>query len=138
MAMTFEYIETYGTYKTIKASFTTSGAGAASGTTKAISGRIVCVTTIPGAAAPSVGWDVTIADHNGLSIFAQCPAAIGTAMAARSATGADQEYFYLLPLSSATNVEMPTHPTVNGPLTIGVVNGGDTKNGTIEIIWHPG
>jgi len=138
MAMTFEYIESYGVYKTIKATFETSGAGAASGTTKAISGRIVCVTTIPGAAAPSVGWDVTIADHNGLSIFAQCPTAVITAMGARSNAAADLEYFFLLPTGTVANVEMPRHPTVNGPLTIGVANGGDTKNGTIEIIWHPG
>lgn len=103
--------ETFGTIKKIKFAWTSTAGGAASDTTvNTYSGKILGLATDPGSPSPSVDYDITVTDEDGMDVL--------------MGGGADRH---------TTNTEYVLSTSLgavaNDKLTINVTAAGDSKKG---------
>jgi hypothetical protein len=91
------------------------GGTVTSATTASFTGKIIGLTTDPGATAPTDNWDVTITDSAGHDVL------LGA--------GADRD------TANTENVASASLGAVAGsPLTLNITNAGDAKTGVV-ILW---
>jgi hypothetical protein len=81
---------------------------------QSIDGEIVCVDTIPGAAAPTAGYDPVLKNNDGVDVM-------GGALGNRSATAAERAY----PLSGAVVVKSPVKQCLTVSMSGNSVNAAD-------------
>lgn len=135
MAMTFEYDEGWDRrgvatgVRKVTATWTSDAAGAATGTTGKLVGRIIKATTIPsGTAAPTDDYDITLTDDAGVNLLAACT----DNLADRDTANAEEVYF-LIASHDMTPISTARSPFICGALTITVAAAGNTKSGTIVL-----
>lgn len=112
---------------------TDDSTGAASGTTRKISGRLIKIQTDPGSAAPSANWDVVVTDEEGIDVMGKCQNA--AALVARHTTNSEETYLYILN-GDGTPIGIAAFPVVSNALTVAVANGGNSKTGQIILFYE--
>lgn len=128
MAMSFSY-ESLGDWLVVTATWTSDGAGDASGTTARIIGSLIKGTTVPdGSTPPTVDYDITLADEEGIDLLAPCQ----QNLADRSDSTAQAAYFVF----SGTAEQIATYPAVADAVTVTVANAGDTKAGVLKLLFR--
>lgn len=133
--MTFTYDELGPIRKIIAEWVSDDSTGAATGTTKKITGTLIKVSTDPGAAAPTDNWDVVVTDEEGVDVLATCQQA--AALVARDTANSEETYLYLKNID-ATPIGFAVFPVVCDKLTIAVANAGNSKTGQITLFYRPG
>lgn len=105
-------------------SFTSDASGNADQeSTWPIDGYVCKVITNPGATAPSVDWDVTLTNSDGIDV-------VHGQLADRH-TSTSQE---IIPVPS-DNVTVYGCSAVSGKITLNVSNAGDSKIGTVTVLF---
>lgn len=138
MAMEFSYPDATdasgltGGIRKVVCTWTTDAAGAASGTSKRISGALIKAVTDPAATAPTDDYDITITDEEGLNVLTPCQANVTN----RDTANSEQVYFLVLD-AAQTPLAQSVHPVVCDELTVTVANGGDTKSGQLILYYKP-
>ena len=92
--------------------WTSSDTGAATGTVT-LDGAIVRVATNPGATAPTVNYDLTIVDADGIDLLAT--------------EGLNRD------TSTSEQIFPSDTPFHNGDVTVTIANAGDTKDGVVTL-----
>lgn len=113
----------YRSIKKIDVAWTSDANGDADGATLDISGRVLRVVTVPGAATPTNNYDVTIEDEDGVDI-------LDGQGANRSDTTAQQVAAVL------TKGGGVVATAVEGTIEPKVANAGDSKTGTMSIYYE--
>lgn len=124
MAVTVTYSETRFIQK-INMSWTSDVAGAATGSTKKISGRIVRVTIVPsGVDVPTENYTLLINDADNIDVL------MGYGAAGLSATLSRT----IVPRINDAVLGQPSYPVVvDGNLSFVIAGAGNTKSGTVSI-----
>lgn len=136
MAMSFTYDDGYdyqprqNGLRRIIASWTSSGAGAASGTTSKIVGTLVKAVTVP-TDGPTDNYDIAITDEQSVDVLAACK----TSLANRDTTTTEETYFFLLNADTSP-LSMRQGPSVCGQLSIAITNAGATKSGVLHLYYR--
>lgn len=107
-------------------------AGASTGTSRKVVGRLIKAVTDPGSAAPTDNYDITITDEEGVDVLAACQ----STLANRDTTNSEQVYFLVLD-TAATPLAQSVHPVVCDKLTVTIAAAGDTKTGQIILYYRP-
>ena len=99
-----------------------------------ISGRLVKVVTVPGAAgaAPTDNYDINITDEQSVDVLLACKTTI-----INRDTANTEEVYLLLLNADTTPLSMAMHPKVCNVLTVAVTNAGNSKTGTIYLYYEP-
>lgn len=103
--------------------WTSNGSGAAT-LSVAFNGRIVRVTTDPGATAPTDDYDLTFVDEDGLDLF--------MGRGANRDTTNSEHFCPGMTISDGTNNNV-IPVAYNGTATLTIANAGDTKQGTVTM-----
>ncbi len=133
MAMTFAYddgVDGAGIrhgYRKVICSWTSDGAGAASGTTQKLVGTLVKATTVP-TDSPTDNYDIVLTDGDGVNILAGCD----DDLVDRDTT-ASEEIYFLVKDHTGSPLAQSVHPVVCGPLTVTVAVAGSTKSGVLNL-----
>lgn len=106
--------------------------GAATGTTKKISGHIIKIITNPGSTAPTDNYDIAITGDESDDILANSIATL-----ANRDTSTTEIIYPFVKDAAATPLEQSVFPVVCDVLSIAVTNAGSTKDGKIVIYWTP-
>lgn len=125
--MSFTY-DTEGAIKVINVTWTSNGSGAASGTTRKVSGELHMGKTIPSAtAAPTANYDITLTDSDSFNILSVTDADL------QNRHTSNTEAVYFLVQDHGTPSDVADHPVVCSTITVTVANAGDTKSGTLRL-----
>jgi hypothetical protein len=112
--------------KTVLMSLITDGSGAASSTTDPIRGYLIRCVILPHALIPPTTlWDVTFVDQYGANLLQNSANSM-----LNLPTTSTQRLFVLI--GSTLGME---YPSVDGPITVTVANGGDSKVATMVLQW---
>jgi len=108
--------------------------GHATGSMRKISGRLVKITTVPGAAgaAPTDNYDINITDEQSVDVLANCKSNVTN----RDTANTEEQYLLILN-NDGTALSMAMHPKVCNVLTVAVTNAGNSKTGTIYLYYEP-
>jgi len=129
MALTYSEGSAKHGIVSVRWTWTSSAAGAATATTARISGELIKAVTDPGAAAPTANYDITVKDSDAVNVLTAC----SDDLVDRHTSNTEEVYFFVKDVATA---EQSVHPVVDSALTLAVANAGAAKTGTLVLYFR--
>jgi hypothetical protein len=132
MPVTFTYDDGYdkdgrgGVIRTITASWTSNGSGAAAGTSLKINGLLLKGVTNP-TDSPTDDYDIVLTDADGANLLTGC----ADDLTDRDTTNTETVHFNL----TDGTAPIAAYPAVNSTVTVTVAAAGSTKSGVLVLYY---
>jgi hypothetical protein len=121
MSMTFVYEDVGPSIKRVRINWTSDAGGAAAGTLKKITGRLLKGVTKP-TDGPTDNYDITLTDEQGVDVLGNCDSSLMN----RDTANAEESNFLL---KNSTPAGVGAFPSVCNVLSVAVANAGNAKSG---------